>query len=52
MQEYENHPYRWNRETIIKLANRSGLSKRQIYKWNWDQINFQKKFWEGKINAH
>ena len=35
----------WNRDDIINLAKFTGLTKSQIYKWNWD-IRKRGKFTE------
>ena len=35
-QELEENPH-WTNEDMIKIAKKTGLSKSQVYKWNWDQ---------------
>ena len=34
--ELEANPH-WTNEDMIKIAKKAGLSKSQVYKWNWDQ---------------
>uniref|UniRef100_A0A7S3N806 Homeobox domain-containing protein n=1 Tax=Euplotes harpa TaxID=151035 RepID=A0A7S3N806_9SPIT len=34
--ELEANPH-WTNEDMIKIAKKTGLSKSQVYKWNWDQ---------------
>lgn len=34
--ELEANPH-WTNEDMVKIAKRTGLSKSQVYKWNWDQ---------------
>ena len=34
--ELEANPH-WTNEDMEKIAKRTGLSKSQVYKWNWDQ---------------
>jgi hypothetical protein len=36
LQEYQREPI-WSKEFITELANRTGLTTAQIYKWSWDQ---------------
>jgi hypothetical protein len=35
-QELEANPH-WTNDDMVKIAKKSGLSKSQVYKWNWDQ---------------
>jgi hypothetical protein len=35
IREFELNPY-WNKEKISGLAQGTGLSEAQVYKWNWD----------------
>lgn len=34
--ELENNPH-WTNEDMAVIAKKTGLSKSQVYKWNWDQ---------------
>lgn len=34
--ELEANPH-WTNEDMVKIAKKTGLSKSQVYKWNWDQ---------------
>lgn len=34
--ELENNPH-WTNDDMSKIAKKTGLSKSQVYKWNWDQ---------------
>lgn len=34
--ELEANPH-WTNEDMEKIAKKTGLSKSQVYKWNWDQ---------------
>lgn len=34
--ELEKNPH-WTNENMIEIAKKTGLSKSQVYKWNWDQ---------------
>ena len=38
--EFESNQ-NWDKDTISLLANRTGLSEGQVYKWNWD---YKKKY--------
>jgi len=46
LQEYQREPA-WSKEFITELANRTGLTTAQIYKWSWDH---KKKFHQAKRN--
>lgn len=34
--ELEAKPH-WTNEDMVKIAKKTGLTKSQVYKWNWDQ---------------
>lgn len=34
--ELEANPH-WTNDDMVKIAKKTGLSKSQVYKWNWDQ---------------
>mmetsp|Transcript_64315 Transcript_64315/g.73834 ORF Transcript_64315/g.73834 Transcript_64315/m.73834 type:complete len:462 (+) Transcript_64315:603-1988(+) len=34
--EFEKNPY-WSKEKTMMLADKTGLSEAQVYKWSWDQ---------------
>jgi len=34
--ELEANPH-WTNEDMVKIAKKTGLTKSQVYKWNWDQ---------------
>lgn len=34
--ELEDNPH-WTNEDMVKIAKKTGLTKSQVYKWNWDQ---------------
>mmetsp|Transcript_24927 Transcript_24927/g.27583 ORF Transcript_24927/g.27583 Transcript_24927/m.27583 type:complete len:170 (-) Transcript_24927:23-532(-) len=34
--ELEANPH-WTNDDMIKIAKKTGLTKSQVYKWNWDQ---------------
>ena len=36
MQEFQRRPF-WSKEVMSELADRTGLSEAQVYKWGWDQ---------------
>ncbi len=40
-EEYEKNPT-WSKVTMLEVAQKTGLSEAQVYKWGWDQK--RKKF--------
>lgn len=35
-EEYEKNPA-WSKVTMLEVAQKTGLSEAQVYKWGWDQ---------------
>ena len=35
LHEFNENPY-WTKEIVTELAEKTGLSEAQVYKWNWD----------------
>ena len=35
-EEYEKNPT-WSKVTMLEVAQKTGLSEAQVYKWGWDQ---------------
>ena len=36
VQEFQANP-EWNKENMLEVSRKTGLSEAQVYKWGWDQ---------------
>ena len=39
---FKYHPNKWSDDDLIKLSQKTKLSRSKVYKWLWDQRNIQR----------
>ena len=39
---FKEHPNKWSDDDLMKLSQKTKLSRSKVYKWLWDQRNTQR----------